>query len=294
VFVLAFGRLSVAGLRLQEAFRNLLHSVPGYSSAIRLIEHCRSAAGPAASAPKVIAWSTLSIESVSFRHPQAARPALSGVSAEIRFGTMAAIMGPTGAGKSTLADLILGLIQPGSGQILVDGQALTGEFRQSWKGNVGYVAQDAFLFHDTVRANLLFAAPSASEADLWEALGTADLAAVIRSLPDGLDSVVGDRGGRLSGGERQRLTLARALLRKPSLLLLDEFTSGLDGQTEQRLLESLHRLKPDMAIIATSHRPAVASAADQVIRLENGNVAEIISADRGVGFTLVPKRRPNA
>jgi ATP-binding cassette, subfamily C, bacterial len=149
---------------------------------------------------------------------------------------MIAIVGRTGAGKSSLADLLLGLLSPDNGTLLVDGIPLDGALLGHWRRSVGYVPQDNFLFNDTIRANLLWAYPEASEDDFREALSIAAADGFIGKLPEGLDTVVGERGLRLSGGERQRLGLARALLCRPTLLILDEATSALDNSGADRII----------------------------------------------------------
>ena len=150
-----------------------------------------------------------------------------------------AIIGPSGSGKTTLGDLILGLLHPTEGTIFIDERPLSGERVHNWRSSIGYVPQETFLFHDTVRGNLLWARRDATEGELWTALELAAASTFVSALPNGLDTVLGDRGIRLSGGERQRIALARALLRKPTLLLLDEATSSLDTETEQRIQDAI-------------------------------------------------------
>jgi ATP-binding cassette subfamily C protein len=183
-------------------------------------------------------------------------------------------VGPSGAGKSTLADLILGLIVPQQGRLLVDGSPLVPEFVQPWRKQIGYVAQDTFLFHDTVRSNLLWAQPHATEEEIWEALRFAAADACVFGLPRGLDTVVGDRGVLLSGGERQRLALARALLRKPTLLILDEATSSLDPESERRILRVIDQLLGSITIVTISHRLSAVRGAHVIHVLERGRLVE--------------------
>jgi ATP-binding cassette subfamily C protein len=213
------------------------------------------------------------MEDVVFRYAANTPPALDGVNAEIPARGITAIIGPSGAGKSTFADIVLGLQPPDSGRVLVDGVPLDGATRRAWRRRVGYVPQDGFLFHDTIRANLKAVAPEASEAVLWSGLEMAAADDFVRALPRGLDTVVGDRGGNLSGGERQRLTLARAFLRRPALLMLDEPTSALDSDSERRVLAVLRRLSAHTAVVVIAHRPSTARLSDRVIVLEAGRVA---------------------
>ncbi|WP_207459226.1 ABC transporter ATP-binding protein [Azospirillum sp. SYSU D00513] len=272
VFVLAFGRLMMAGLRLQEQWRRLLNALPGHAAAETLLDRCQAAAEPPASAEAPALAREIRLEGVAARHGGAEAPALRGIDAVIPAGRTTAIVGPSGAGKSTLADLLLGLLEPEQGRLLADGVPVAGADRTAWRRSVGYVPQDAFLFHDTIRANLLLAAPHADEPGLWRALEDAAVADVVRNLPQGLDTVVGDRGARLSGGERQRVALARALLRRPALLILDEATSALDAGTEERVAETLRRLRGAATLIVVAHRPGTVRGADQVLVLEAGGL----------------------
>ena len=184
------------------------------------------------------------------------------------------LTGPSGAGKSTLADLAGGLISPDSGEVLVDGIALTGPLRQAWRHRVGYVQQDPVLLAGTICDNLCWGTEAIDDARLHAALADA-AATFVEDLPDGLDTRVGDGGRLLSGGERQRLMLARALLRDPALLILDEATSALDAANEAAIAEVLARLKQRMAILVVAHRGALTALADQVVTLDAGRIAAI-------------------
>lgn len=203
----------------------------------------------------------------------AVEPVLKHVSLDVPAGKMTAIAGPSGAGKSTLADLLLGLIEPAGGEVRIDGVPLTGPNARRWRRSVAYVPQDPYLFHDTIRANLAWARPGAAEAEMWQALRLAAAAEFVAALPEGLDTVAGDRGTRLSGGERQRIALARALMREPALLVLDEATNQLDAESERQILAALKSLRGRMAILVIAHRPALLEAADRVVLLESGRVA---------------------
>ena len=203
----------------------------------------------------------------------AAGPALKNVSLDVPAGKMTAIAGPSGAGKSTLADVLLGLLAPGEGEVCVDGVPLAGPDLHRWRRSVACVPQDPYLFHDTIRANLRWAQPGATEAEMWQALRLAAADGFVAALPDGLDTVTGDRGGRLSGGERQRIALARALMRRPALLVLDEATGQLDAENERRILDALESLRGRTTVVAIAHSPALLEAADGIVRLESGRVA---------------------
>jgi ATP-binding cassette subfamily C protein len=172
-------------------------------------------------------------------------------------------------------DLIIGLLRPDEGRISIDDVALDAAGARAWRRCIGYVAQDTFLFHDTIRANLRWASPDASDERMWEALATAALDRAVRSWPQGLDTVVGDRGVRLSGGERQRLALARAVLRDAALLVLDEPTSALDADHEAQLLDALSALHGKMTILIVSHREAAIHRADRRYSIDAGRLFEI-------------------
>jgi len=212
---------------------------------------------------------------VCYRHdPGSAQYALRHIHLTIPANQMTAIVGKSGAGKSTLIDLLMGLTAPEQGEVLVDGAPLAGDRLSDYRRSIGYVSQDPFLFHASIRDNLLLAAPGADEPELWEALRSAAAEDFVRALPEGLDTVIGDRGIRLSGGERQRIVLARALLRKPSVLILDEATSALDTENERRIQLSIERLKGKMTVIVIAHRYSTIRHADQVIVLENGEIVQ--------------------
>jgi ATP-binding cassette subfamily C protein len=211
---------------------------------------------------------------VYFRYPATDTNILRQIDLALPARQTIALVGPSGAGKSTLADIILGLLAPSEGQILLDNRPLDTAATRHWRQAVAYVPQDTFLFHDTVRANLLWAAPAATEADLWGSLQLAAAAEFVTALPEGLDTVLGDRGIRLSGGERQRLALARALLRKPALLLLDEATSALDSEHEQRIQTAIHQLHGELTIVLIAHRLSTVRYADQIVVMEQGQIVE--------------------
>jgi ATP-binding cassette subfamily C protein len=187
-------------------------------------------------------------------------------------GEFVALTGPSGAGKTTFADLLVGLIRPRSGTVSVGGQTIEGTILSAWRANLAYVAQDPYLFHDTVRRNLAWSSPDANEEDMRAALRLVGADVLVDRFPDGLDTVVGERGTLVSGGERQRLSLARALLRRPRLLVLDEATNALDVDAERKILEALRTLTPRPTLVLIAHRSDSFAACDRVLRLENGRL----------------------
>jgi ATP-binding cassette subfamily C protein len=214
----------------------------------------------------------LKFSNVRLCYPGSAKPALDGVSFTIPARRLTALVGQTGSGKTTIADLALGLLSPDSGTIEIDGTALSEDNRRAWRKTVSLVPQDPVLFHGTIRDNLLLVQRDATDRELEEALEAAQILTMVQRLPGGLGFVVGDRGQLLSGGERQRLALARALLRRPELLVLDEATSALDPGTEAALTASLVHLKRKTSILAITHRPALWEIADHVIHIRDGHL----------------------
>ncbi|UNK18777.1 ABC transporter ATP-binding protein/permease [Paenibacillus sp. N3/727] len=201
--------------------------------------------------------------------------ALRDINVRIPANRMTAIVGKSGAGKSTLIDMLMGLIQPENGQVMIDGVSLRNEQQLlSLRSAIGYVSQDPFLFNESIRDNLKLVAPSANDAELWEALKFSASDEFVRKLPQGLDTVIGDRGIRLSGGERQRIVLARAILKRPAILVLDEATSALDSENERLIQNALELLKGSMTIIVIAHRLSTIRNADQVIVMEQGEVIQ--------------------
>ena len=216
---------------------------------------------------------SIEFKNLSFTYPGRLQT-LTNVNLHLRKGQMTALVGESGSGKSTITDLVLGLQIPGKGQVLIDGIPL-GEWKQnSFRERIGYVPQDSQLFHTSIRKNLLWSFDKAKEQDLWEALKLANAAAFVKELPEGIDTIVGDRGIRLSGGQRQRVALARALLRKPELLILDEATSSLDSESERLIQQSIEEVAKDTTILIVAHRLSTIAKANQVYVLNDGKIVE--------------------
>ncbi|MGL4236942.1 ABC transporter ATP-binding protein [Tabrizicola sp.] len=217
----------------------------------------------------------LALANVSFAYATAERPTLRSVNLVIPARTTIGIVGGTGAGKTTLVDLILGLLTPHEGAIQVDGVAVTPENLRSWQASIGYVPQSIFLTDDTVAANIAFGVPKA-EIDMAAVERAARVAAlhdfILAELPSGYDTLVGERGVRLSGGQRQRIGIARALYRDPTLLIMDEATSALDNITERVVMEAVQRIRSDKTIILIAHRLTTVQTCDTIFVMERGKL----------------------
>jgi ATP-binding cassette, subfamily C, bacterial len=300
-----FARVIPRVMQCHHLYQECLHAMPAFENVIGLAERCAAMAEPAdAPARALELGNSLRLEAVSFSYRRAdgvapagtrARlpadgspeksdeqagnqsvepPAVHDLDLTVPVGEVVALVGPSGAGKSTIADLITGLLVPDTGRVTVDGVALDATRARGWREQVGYVSQDTYLFHDTVRANLLWARPGASEAAMREALGLAAAESFVDALAAGLDTVIGDRGASISHGERQRIALARALLRRPRMLILDEATNSLDAHNEQRILDAIERLRGDLTIVMIAHRIAAVRRADRIYVVEGGTIVE--------------------
>ena len=218
-------------------------------------------------------------EGVSFAHTT--DNVLESVSLDIPARGLTVITGTSGSGKTTLTDLLLGLYQPKEGRILIDGTPLSEIDLEAWRGMVGYVPQDLILFHDTVLANVTLGDPRVDEAEAQRALEAAGAWGFVSALPEGLQSIVGEKGAKLSGGQRQRIALARALAGRPRLLILDEVTSALDPRTERDICRNIDALSDEMTILAITHREAWTEIAERTYRLDGGTV-ELVKDGRGL------------
>ena len=212
-------------------------------------------------------------ENVSFSYSDEA-PTISGLTLEAKPGETVALVGATGAGKSTVLNLLTRFYEPTGGSILIDGSPLAHISKEWLRDQLGYVTQESFLFNTTLRDNLLLAKKDATDEELWAALESANAASFVRASPEGLDTVAGERGVRFSGGEKQRLSIARALLKNPPLLLLDEATSALDNTTERLVQQALENLRSDRTCFVIAHRLSTVQKADRICVLHHGKLIE--------------------
>ena len=226
--------------------------------------------------PRAADVSLASLESVARKTADAANsaPALRDVNFTVAPGKMLALVGPSGAGKTTVTSLVSRLYDPDSGEVRIGGEDLRSLTQQSIHDTVGVVTQDAHLFHDTILANLKYARPEAELSEVWAACEDAQIADLIRDLPEGMDTVVGDRGHRLSGGERQRLAIARLLLKQPRVVVLDEATAHLDSDNEAAVQRALARALTGRTSVVIAHRLSTIREADQILVIDEGQVVE--------------------
>jgi ABC-type multidrug transport system fused ATPase/permease subunit len=218
--------------------------------------------------------SLASLEEVAVLDDRAGDEVLHGVSFRVEPGQTVALVGPSGAGKSTIASLVPRLYDVDGGMVALSGVDVRDLSFDDVRAAIGVVTQDGHLFHETIRANLEYAAPGATDDELWAALASARLERLVRSLPEGLDTVVGERGYRLSGGERQRLTIARLLLAQPRVVILDEATAHLDSESELAVQEALTEALADRTAIVIAHRLSTIKAADTILVVDDGRIVE--------------------
>jgi ATP-binding cassette subfamily B protein len=224
--------------------------------------------------PKADEISLASLEGVARTESRDSGEVLHDLSFEAEPGQMIALVGPSGAGKTTVTHLVARLYDATSGTVRVGGHDVRDVTLQSLEDVVGYVTQDAHMFHDTIRANLLYARPTATDEEVWAALEAAQIAGLVSSLPDGLDTVVGDRGYRLSGGERQRLAIARLLLKAPAIVVLDEATAHLDSESEVAVQRALDAALAGRTSLVIAHRLSTVRGADLILVLESGRIVQ--------------------
>ena len=218
--------------------------------------------------------SQISFEKICLQYDEASHPVLLDVSFELPKKSLIALVGESGSGKSSIVDILIGLYEPTSGGILVDGFDLRSYNKESWRERLGVVSQDTFIFNQSILENIRYGLPQATDAEVREAARQAQAQNFIESMPHGYETIVGERGYRLSGGQRQRIALARAILKQPEVLILDEATSALDSETERLVQQALNQFGRDRTLLVVAHRLSTIVQADQILVLDQGKVVE--------------------
>ena len=257
--------------KAQRHYQAMLAAGTAYWRVHEAIDRARAAAEPPAGG--VAPTLTRGIELRGVRFAYGERTVLDGIDLDVPAGQLTTLIGPSGAGKTTLVDIVIGLLRPQAGTVLVDGVPLDTLDRRAWRRMIGYVPQETLLLHDSVLANVTLADPDLSRDDAERALRQAGAWDFVAALPQGLDTPVGERGGKLSGGQRQRIAIARALVHEPALLILDEPTSALDTAAEAAVRDTLRALKGRYTLLAITHRPALLDVSDQVLHIADGALA---------------------
>jgi ABC-type multidrug transport system fused ATPase/permease subunit len=288
IFLAIFSRIAPRLLMAQEHLHLALTYLPWHEQYLQRMAHAQEHLVRANGTGSPSLESELRLCGVCYRYPETPTQVLTDVDLAVPKGSCVAVVGPSGSGKSTLLELVCGLLTPESGTIMLDGKPLPELDLEAWRRRIGLVLQDSPAFHATVLENIAWgeeqpdcgrAEAAARRADAWE---------FIAGLPEGLDSVIGEKGGRLSGGQRQRLALARALYREPWLLLLDEATSALDGASEAEVQSALAAVKGSCSILLVAHRLKTVQMADHIIVLQDGRIAEqgswddLMTRDKGL------------
>jgi len=273
VLLMLLSRVMAGMGKVQRMYQNMAVCESAYWSLNNTIVKAQSQREAAGGGIEPSLETAIQLQEVRFAYN--GRPILKGLSLEVPAASLTALIGHSGAGKTTVVDLIIGLMHPRQGSILVDGTAIENLNMRSWRQMIGYVPQENLLLHDTVFTNVTFGDPRLTEADAERALKAAGAWDFIAALPEGMMTVVGERGARLSGGQRQRIMIARALVHRPRLLILDEATSALDPESQRVIRDSLSELKRKITILAISHQPILVEIADRVYQLEEGKARRI-------------------
>ena len=275
VLILLFARMLQKVSQVQSHYQTVATNLQAFSFLRSTTEDAEEAREPTMSGNAPRFASAISLRDVSFSYGR--EEVLNRASMVLPAGAFIAVVGASGAGKTTVADLIIGLIRPQSGEIWVDDVPMRDIDARAWRKKIGYVPQETFLFHDTIMANVTLRDPDLSRARAENALRRAEAWDFVEALPEGMEAVVGERGARLSGGQRQRIAIARALVRDPALLILDEATTALDPEMEAGIAATIRRLAGKITVLSISHQPAMRNAADIVYRIKGGAALRVVA-----------------
>jgi ABC-type multidrug transport system fused ATPase/permease subunit len=285
IFLAAGTRIAPAVLRVQQGSMQIRRSWGAASTTLDLIDSLKNVPNVEPSSDSIDTAHPgfvpeVEMINVEFGYPDSKRSAITNANLRISSGSVVAVVGPSGAGKTTLIDLILGVLEPNSGTVTVSNMTPS-RVSSTWPGSISYVPQDVTISNGSIRSNITLGFPVDAGTDemVWDAIKVAQLGEYLESLPNREETKVGDRGSSMSGGQRQRLGIARALFTKPKLLVLDEATSALDGETEANISAAIRSLKGDVTVILIAHRLSTVREADQVIYIEDGKIAAVGSFD---------------
>jgi ATP-binding cassette subfamily C protein len=271
VTIYLVGRVVKQMQKVQDEYQNMAISESAYWSLLTKIDEARDAREEAFGRQKPSLVNSIRLDQVSFAYDK--RWVLKNATLIFPAGLFTAVVGPSGAGKTTVADLVIGLLQPQKGEVWIDDLPLSQVDLRSWRRMIGYVPQETLLLHDTVLINVTLGDKDLTPSAVEDALRAAGAWKFVSALEKGVNSMVGERGYRLSGGQRQRIAIARAIVHKPKLLILDEATTALDPESEKGICDTLTQLRGALTILAISHQAAVLEVADQAYRLQNGTAA---------------------
>jgi len=295
--LLAFGLVALVRVLpqaagVQSGYQGIVSAVAPLQAVERLAEQLEADPVGQRAVHEPLEWQRLELTDAGVEEPLSddrRRWILRNVTFELAHGEWLAVTGPTGAGKTTLAEVLLMLLRPDAGELRIDGRPTDEDLANAWRNQAAYVPQDMVLFDATIRENLRLYATEASDAELQDVLQKAAANFVFERLPEGLDTRTGPGGRWLSGGERQRIGIARALLKKPGFLVLDEPTAALDADTQERLMDALSNLEHTMSVLLITHRPELLRLADRIIGIEDGRITR---RDDGFRRSDPDPRRP--
>jgi ATP-binding cassette subfamily C protein len=273
VLVLIFGRTLLSIHKMQRLYQNLVVDESALTAMQEMIDGAhREREIDAGTRPPTLERA-IELRGVCLAYD--GRPVFDGLDLEIPRGSLTAIIGPSGCGKTTIVDLVTGLLVPDAGRVLLDGVPLGETDLRDWRRCVGYVTQETLLFNDSIRTNVTLGDPALGDAETERALRDAGAWGFVTARPEGLDAPVGERGAMLSGGQRQRIAIARALVHRPQLLILDEATAALDPEAEAAVWATVGELRGKTTVVAISHQPALLGVADRTYRIEKHHATRV-------------------
>jgi ATP-binding cassette subfamily C protein len=284
VTIYLVGRVVKQMQKVQTEYQNMVVSDSAYWSIISKIKEAQEAREETFGGQPPSLVNSIRLDQVSFAYDK--RWVLKNVTMKFPAGLFTAVVGPSGAGKTTVADLVIGLLQPQKGEVWIDDLPLAQADVRNWRRMIGYVPQETLLLHDTVLINVTLGDEDLTDTDVESALRAAGAWEFVSDLPQGVHSIVGERGYRLSGGQRQRIAIARALVHRPKLLILDEATTALDPENEAAICATLRKLSGEITVLAISHQTAVLEAADQAYRLQDGGVVQVADVKSSAGLGI--------